>query len=388
MREQVEEWLRKAGAGLSDRDRELLRRAAQTLEGNLFVGGTFPWDPYRCVSPCMGHFDGVWNWDSAFHAMGLAHWDAALGRESLLGFLRFQREDGMLPDVIWADGSSFYGCSKPPVMAQAAEAVYRRAPDRAFLAEVYPALTRNARYWMARRCQDGLLVYGSETDDEDADQNRRFESGWDDSVRWDGGIEKLWPIDLNCFMVMFDRSMAYLARELGLETEARGWQEAGEKLAAAINERMWNADAACYADTDCFTGAFSPVLSPACFMPLYAGIAPRERASAMAKLAADPQGFYPGMPTVAYGDPQYSDTYWRGPTWLNVAYFAIKGLRRYGFSVAEELRQTLLDWCATDKRGIFENYRSRTGIGQCCDHFSWSAAFIVAFLCDFDSENE
>lgn len=41
--------------------------------------------------------------------------------------------------------------------------------------------------------------------------------------------------------------------------------------------------------------------------------------------------FYPGMPIVTYDDPEYSQKYWRGNTWLNVAYFAAKGLKNHGF---------------------------------------------------------
>ena len=45
------------------------------------------------------------------------------------------------------------------------------------------------------------------------------------------------------------------------------------------------------------------------------------------------------MPTVSFDNPEYSTDYWRGPTWLNVAYFAAKGLKNYGFEVADKIKE-------------------------------------------------
>ena len=89
------------------------------------------------------------------------------------------------------------------------------------------------------------------------------------------------------------------------------------------------------------------------------------------------------MPTVSFDDPGYSNDYWRGPTWLNVAYFAAKGLHDYGLAVGNEIKESILDMCHNEKDGIFENYDSKTGEGLCCDHFSWSSVFIVEFILNF-----
>ncbi len=86
------------------------------------------------------------------------------------------------------------------------------------------------------------------------------------------------------------------------------------------------------------------------------------------------------MPTVSFENPAYSNDYWREPTWLNVAYFAAKGLKNYGFAVADTIRENILNMCYEEKDGIFENYNSRTGKGLCCDHFSWSCTFILEFI--------
>ena len=42
----------------------------------------------------------------------------------------------------------------------------------------------------------------SQPEREDYLQRVNWESGWDNSVRWDKGITEYWTIDLNSFMVM------------------------------------------------------------------------------------------------------------------------------------------------------------------------------------------
>ena len=59
----------------------LLRRARATLEKNTVAGERVPWAPYRGVEPSVSGFKGVWNWDSAFHAMALVRWDPELARD-------------------------------------------------------------------------------------------------------------------------------------------------------------------------------------------------------------------------------------------------------------------------------------------------------------------
>ena len=100
----------------------------------------------------------------------------------------------------------------------------------------------------------------------------------------------------------------------------------------------------------------------------------------MNKHAESSEEFYPGMPTVAYNSPEYSRNYWRGPTWLNVAYFAAKGLKNYGFSVSEDIKEKILNMVDKNKDAIYENYDSVTEEGLNARDFSWSACFTVEFI--------
>ncbi len=366
-----------------DRDRELAKRAYHTLMGNVYTEGDYLWSPFRCVSPGKKNFRGIWNWDSAFHAVGLSRWDTTLAKESILGFIQFQREDGLLPDVLCTDGRIVSGFSKPPVLAWASEIIYKRDRDADFLKEVYPRFVRNMKYWEEHRGDRGLYHYDADDKDTDDYLTRvKYESGWDNSVRWDKGITEYYAIDLNCFMVMFYRSLAFMAAELGLSEDKEAFLKKEKALSLRIVEQMWDKKHHYFADTHRLTGEVSDVLTPASFMPLFIGIASKEQADSMRIIAEE--RFRGKMPTVSFDNPAYSNDYWRGPTWLNVAYFAAKGLKNYGFAVADTIRESILNMCFDDKGGVYENYDSVTGKGLYCNHFSWSCVFILEFILNWD----
>jgi neutral trehalase len=224
-----------------------------------------------------------------------------------------------------------------------------------------------------------MYFYDSEGKDrKDHLQLVKYESGWDNSARWDNGIIEYWAIDLNCFMVLAFRSLKYIAKELGLKDDIREWEKREKELSSLILERCYDKENGYFADVNRFTGEISKELSPASFMPLYVGIVTLDQAKSMQDIAIEK--FKGKMPTVPFDSEKYSNDYWRGPTWLNVAYFAGKGLKDYGFKVGDEIKEWILNACYKEKGGIYENYNSVTGKGLCCDHFSWSSVFIIEFI--------
>ena len=382
MSKQSDLWLKTYQEKLSGRDISLLKRAADTLEENIWNGES-PWYPYRCIRPFrhMDNMHGIWNWDTAFHAITVSRWDTALAQECLEGFMNFQLPDGMFPDVIWANGLRELRFGKPPVLASACEKVYKRSGDKLFLKRAYSRLLSYESFMCKKRKFLGMFYYDASSENEsEYDRCVRFESGWDNSVRWDDPCVNYWPIDLNCFMVMMYRSMRFMSEELHDFEKINEWKQKETELTELINKNLWNAEIQAYTDTNRLTLRKSAVLTPASFMPLYIGIAPQSYAECMNKHAESSEEFYPGMPTVAYNSPEYSRNYWRGPTWLNVAYFAAKGLKNYGFSVSEDIKEKILNMVDKNKDAIYENYDSVTEEGLNARDFSWSACFTVEFI--------
>ncbi len=383
--------------GLSKRDRELFWRARETLQANILAESEtsthpLPWHPWRGICPSPFEYRGMWNWDSAFHAVGVSRWDPELAREQMRIFLDAQLPSGGLPDAILEDGTVIDAFGKPPVMPWATAIVDRRDPNDAFLSFAYNRFVAYETHWRRDRGgdADGLFHYDSLANDpEQKLTETKYESGWDNAVRWDNGIFELWPIDLNCYMVTLYRALAYMAERLSLPGQKKAWDERAKQLATRINAQLYDQDRGAYLDYNRHARQFSDVFSPASFMPLYIRIATRERAERMAALARDPKKLFPGIPTVAYDDPAYCSTgYWRGRTWLNVAYFALKGLKFYGCdAVADACRETILNWCHKNGDAIYENYDSRSGKGLGTKQFSWSAVFIIEFTLNWNAES-
>jgi glycogen debranching enzyme len=68
--------------------------------------------------------------------------------------------------------------------------------------------------------------------------------------------------------------------------------------------------------------------------------------------------------------------FWRGPTWINIDWFLMHGLRRYGFHErAERLRQTIINLCRNE--GFREYFDPKYAQGHGSVFFSWTAALLI-----------
>ena len=402
----LDPWLKGLYGKLDYATYSLVDRAARTLEANALgvrlqrklPEGEFsthaleppPWAPHRGILPAEKHFNGFWNWDGMFAAVGASRFDAELARDQFRVLRGIQREDGFYGDVWSLDGKKMTNWGKPPVAAWALGIVHRRAPDRAFLAETYPSLRRNAlAYDALRRCANGLYRY--DADNAPSAEARRkwagWESGWDNSPRWDGNAWNVCAVDLNCWLVLAYRALAGFAAELGKADDAADWRRREAVLAAKVETLLWDGEAKCYYDWNHVSNRFSRVLTPASFMPLFAGIASREHAAAMAKVA---ERLSPNWPSVSSDDPAYDPLqYWRGRTWINIAYFALRGLKDYGFDeLADRGRARMLEMLRGDPSAIYENYHPETGVPLGVPRFSWSATFAMEFALDWEKEGK
>lgn len=79
--------------------------------------------------------------------------------------------------------------------------------------------------------------------------------------------------------------------------------------------------------------------------------------------------------------PDFSPNgYWRGPIWLDQVYFAIHGLRNYGYTeLADGYTKQVFDRLNGLRADapIHENYETSTGKRLKSPHFSWSAAHLL-----------
>jgi putative isomerase len=381
-------WLKSAAATVPADQAVLLQRSQAILAANAVQPPA--WAPYTGITPSPGVYPGVWSLDSPYHAIAVSNWNIKLAHDQFALLFAHQLPDGMLPDVVLENGTTLTSNTKPPVIAWALAVVDHRVPDIDFLRQMYPKMARLGEFFEKERGgdKDGLFFF--------AGADAGWDAGWDDSIRWDNGYRKstsddhrLWAIDLNCYMVSHYQAMAYFAGRLNLPREQAKWQEKADSLARQINARLWDDKLGFYVDRDRVTSKASPTLTPAGFMPLFIHIASPVRAARCAKLAGDPTKFYPGMPCAAYDTPGFDPNgMWRGPTWVNISYFALKGLHDYGFAdLAEKLRANLLSWIEKDPSTIWEHYQPMSGAGEGARSYGWSAAFTISLISDWDNDH-
>jgi glycogen debranching enzyme len=87
-----------------------------------------------------------------------------------------------------------------------------------------------------------------------------------------------------------------------------------------------------------------------------------------------------------YGFAFFPVRYWRGPVWVNINWFLMRGLERYGYEKqAERLRETIVSLCRNE--GFYEYFDPLTGMGHGSDFFSWTAALLLDVLLENGKEN-
>lgn len=357
--------------------------------GDLPFAGLFP-------SYAVWYFNGYWAWDSWKHAVALVRFAPELAKDQIRVMFAYQDKQGMVPDVIYADKKeNNWRDTKPPLAAWSVWEVYLQTKDREFIREMFPKLMSYHHWWYKNRDHDGngLCEYGS-TDG--TYQAARWESGMDDAVRFDGrkmikNNDTAWSldlesVDLNAYLYAEKIYLSKMAGIIGHGDQAGQLEKEAVDLGKKIRTKMFNPDTGFFHDIDLKTKRCLPAFGPEGWIPLWAGVADKARAQKVKAVMQDPQRFatYIPFPTVSRANPRFNTGYWRGPVWLDQAYFGVKALRVYGYKKeADEFTRQLLDRCQGLKNSdlpIRENYDPLTGKGLKVNHFSWSAAHFLLLL--------
>ncbi len=342
-------------------------------------------------------FNGFWAWDSWKHAAALAHFAPALARDQMRAMFDYQATDGMVPDCIYLlKANDNWRDTKPPLAVWATLEIYRATGDKAFLAEMYDKLALYHRWWFKARDHDqnGLAEFGS------TDGTRiaaAWESGMDNAVRFDGAVmlkngEGAWSlnqesVDLNAYLYKEKLDLAEIAGVLGKIQDQQIWLKEAATLKVAIDGRMFDKNRGYFFDARLGRNDLVQVYGSEGWIPLWAGVATPEQAAAVSRVMLDPNKFATVMPfpTLAKDDPRFSPIkgYWRGPVWLDQAYFGVEALRRYGYrQQADEMARRLVlnAHGLTQDAPMYENYDPLTGRGYQSPNFSWSAASYLLLL--------
>jgi len=299
----------------------------------------------------------MWMWDSAFHALAMVTYNKELAKEIILAMLMQTRSNGFMPHM--ANPTDQSDVTQPCVMSFAVLKLYEETKDVEFIKKCLPYLEAYLIFDMENRDKNhnGLLEWYTEPNYTIC---KCGESGLDNSPRFDFD-EEMDCIDFSTYFALDTKCLSELYELVGENAKAKKWKDISNKTADLINKYFWDEETGAYYDR-LFSEKLTKVLTHSSFLPMFAGICSQQQAKKMVKTIFDKDLLYSTNPiaSISQKDPRFSNDMWRGGVWLNLNYFVISGLDKYGFSKeAEELRNKTLEmvnkWykkCGT----IFEFY--------------------------------
>lgn len=407
----------------------LRERAVEILRGNDRGGYTIP---------TAGLYPFQWNWDAGLTALGWARIDEPRAWREMSRLFEGLWDDGLLPHIVFHVPSESYfpgpefwgaphqrpptsGISQPPVSATVVRLLLDSARDRdgaeANAAALYPQLLRHHRWWHRARDpgRTGLVV-----------SYHPWETGRDNHPAWDAPLAAVPPtttayprrdlqhvdgsqrprqsdydryiylvelfrsldyapdklharspfqvldVGINAILARADRDLRALAGRFGTAAE-QAEIDAWTQGAQAAFERLW--DGTIYQSHDLRAERRLAVPGSAGFLPLYAGLCDRERATALARLARrwGEQLRY-RVPSTAPDHPDFEPRrYWRGPVWAIVNWMVADGFARCGEQATAECIKA--DTAALlANTGFYEYFDPQSGAGYGGGAFSWTAA--------------
>jgi putative isomerase len=226
----------------------------------------------------------------------------------------------------------------------------------------------------------------------------KWESGMDNAIRFDNSKivkngENAYSIDqesvdLNAYLYAEKLYLAKLANVLTKTNEAEQYEKEANLLKTKIQTQFYDKNDGWFYDTTLDGKTFIKGEGSEGWTALWANAATQEQAEAVRIRMMNPKKFYTKVPfqTMSADHEKFNPLkgYWRGPNWLDQAYFGVKSLRNYGFD--EDANNATIQILKGGEgilgkgKAIRENYHPLTGQGLNAKNFSWSAAHIIMLL--------
>ena len=362
----------------------------RTHRGALLHEGIVP-------SHAVGYFVGFWAWDSWKYSAALAKVHPELAKNNIRAMFDYQLPDGMIIDCIHTDSSENNARdSKPPLISWAVDEIFTHTKDTAFVREMYPQLMDYYNWWYTKRDHDknGMCEFGSTDGTLEA---AAWESGMDNAIRFDDAkmlkndpYEDAWSldqesVDLNSYLALESKLLKKFSSLLGVTFDAPDYSD-------RVADYFFDNENNFFFDRRLDGGSFINEMGCEAYTPLWTKVATSEQVAKMLPILQDTAKFstYIPFPTIAADNPKYDPKgYWRGPIWLDQTYFAIRGLRNYGYTkLADEYTLQVFDRLQglTEDAPIHENYGTHTGERLKAPHFSWSSSHLLMMYEEYGKE--
>jgi len=309
-------------------------------------------------------YNEYYDWDLYFENMYLSYYGVyPYCFSNLKMFLDRQQPDGYINRSLTKqrDRQHF-----KPFMAQLVVlGVRQNNNDFSWLeGNYYDRLKKYVNKWMSYDFDgNGLPVWNSA---DAAGTDNQWSRGGPLSSFQDEGV------DLASYLVREFDAMTVIAKALNKTDDAEEFTRRSQKLGKLINDVFWDEKDGFYYDRNEKTGQRVNVKSGSGFMPLFAGVAPPDRAERLVKEhLLNEKEFWLAYPIASYAktEPDYyqgsnHECNWRGSTWAPYNYMTFHGLMHYGMNdVAKELSRRLFDMAVVKNPVLREYYNAETGEG-------------------------
>ncbi len=359
----------------SAEERPVSSRAAYTLVANTCISPGYH-GGRAAAFPSRGRYPTVFLWDSCFQNLAMDHMEARLSPDNLLIYTENIRADGKIPAFLTSTWSSPV-ISLSPLLGWAGLRLVKARDDAELAGKLLGPLRKNTQWWLTQRMTRLGLVRGYRS------PTGGTESGWANTPRYDHG--SIVATDLNSYLLVQMKACAEMADMIGDHTGAENDRNMARDLAARIKEVLFDSQDRIFYDRLAETGEFLRILTPACFLPMWAGVAlPESQVHALLHdLLLNPVHFfgaYP-FPSVAYSEALHEPAgYWRGPVWPHIAYLMIELLRDNGFQKeSEDASDRILAMMLADGQ-LSEYFDAHDGRGLGAEEQGWTAAVWLQLL--------
>jgi neutral trehalase len=211
-------------------------------------------------------------------------------------------------------------------------------------------------------------------------QRRLRRKSYDINKILDHSLLTIEDLSFNSIMIRANTHLRHIAKSIREElphtllTSMKRSESALEELYDDYTKQYYSRDFA--------THRLLKLPTIATLLPLYAGTISQERAAILVKHLENDQMFgsaYPAPSVPINSDWFHPKLYWQGPTWVNMNWLIIEGLKQYGYHEhAAAMTESTLEMVA--RSGCYEYFDPLSGDGAGAANFSWTAALAIDLL--------
>lgn len=374
----------------------LMDRARSLLETH--------WRPEGFTMPNAGTYPWQWLWDSAFHALVWCRLGDERAMTEIRSLFTFQTERGFVPHMnylpdpsaaveVWGrSGASTI--TQPPMYGHAIAELMASGMDVG--GETVAAAERGLQFLFdhRRRTDSGLI-----------ELVHPWESGCDDSARWDAALDEPWSRDrwrehkwklvgtvitddeggaiandeFAVGSVGFNALVAWNAMELVAVTGSDRLRASAEELAQIVASR-WDADLRTWIDGGALEATTGRVRTLDAHFALLVDAEAGHAEPGFADLV-DPEAFgaLHGPAGIHRSEPSRDPlTYWRGPTWPQMSYLLwVASVRADRHAIAASIASSLRSGALTSAMAEFWHPDTGQGLGAIPQSWAALAAIVT-----------